>query len=55
MLEGVARRVRSGPWEGSLYRTRDGGSGASAPVRLIPYYTWNNRGRAEMSVWLPLF
>ena len=26
----------------------------TAPVRLIPYFTWGNRGASEMSVWLPL-
>ena len=24
------------------------------PIRLIPYYAWNNRGPAAMSMWLPL-
>lgn len=23
------------------------------PVKLIPYSTWNNRGNAEMTVWIP--
>jgi uncharacterized protein len=23
------------------------------PIRLIPYYLWANRGKGEMSVWLP--
>ena len=27
---------------------------ATAPVRLIPYFAWGNRGPSEMSVWLPL-
>jgi DUF1680 family protein len=27
---------------------------ATAPVRLVPYYAWGNRGAGEMSVWLPL-
>ena len=27
---------------------------ATAPVRLIPYFAWGNRGAGEMSVWLPL-
>ena len=22
--------------------------------RLIPYYAWGNRGKAEMTVWMPL-
>jgi hypothetical protein len=24
------------------------------PLRLIPYFAWDNRGESEMSVWLPL-
>lgn len=27
-------------------------SAAPAPIRLIPYYLWANRGKGEMSVWL---
>lgn len=27
---------------------------SSATARLVPYYTWGNRGAGEMSVWLPL-
>ncbi len=23
-------------------------------VRLVPYFAWGNRGRGEMSVWLPV-
>ena len=26
----------------------------TAPVRLVPYFAWGNRGAGEMSVWLPL-
>jgi DUF1680 family protein len=26
----------------------------SVDIRLIPYYTWGNRGPGEMSVWLPV-
>ena len=26
----------------------------TAPVRLIPYYAWGNRGAGEMSVWVPV-
>ncbi len=25
-----------------------------APVRLIPYFAWGNRGPSEMSVWMPV-
>ena len=24
-----------------------------ADIRLIPYYTWGNRGLGQMRVWLP--
>lgn len=23
-------------------------------IRLIPYYAWGNRGKGEMTVWMPL-
>ena len=26
----------------------------TAPVRLIPYFAWGNRGAGEMSVWVPV-
>ena len=26
----------------------------TAPVRLIPYFAWGNRGPSEMSVWMPV-
>jgi uncharacterized protein len=26
----------------------------AAPVRLIPYFAWGNRGPSEMSVWMPV-
>lgn len=28
-------------------------SETEVPVKLIPYSTWNNRGNAEMAVWIP--
>lgn len=37
-----------------LYAEVDGAELATARVRLIPYFTWGNRGASEMSVWLPL-
>ena len=32
--------------------TRSGGA-KSATMKLIPYYAWNNRGPASMTVWFP--
>lgn len=38
----------------SLYDDLDGAALTTAPARLIPYFAWGNRGRSEMSVWLPV-
>ena len=27
----------------------------ATPIRLIPYYAWDNRGFGEMRVWIPVF
>lgn len=44
----------SGDWNGKLYRPRDSKAGREIKARLIPYYAWSNRGKSEMSVWLPV-
>jgi len=40
--------------EDRLYDDVDDAELQTAPVRLIPYFAWGNRGRSEMSVWLPV-
>ena len=52
-LEGTARLLPCNSWKDTLYREV---SQTSKPVniRLIPYYAWGNRGKAEMTVWMPL-
>ena len=52
-LEGVAALADEASWQGQLYR-EIGRAGRELPIRLIPYYAWGNRGKGEMSVWLPL-
>ena len=37
-----------------LYRTLQPPTLERVQVRLIPYYAWDNRGRGEMLIWLPL-
>ena len=37
-----------------LYRTLQVPTLERVRVRLIPYYAWDNRGRGEMLIWLPL-
>ena len=52
-LEGTARLLPRNSWKDTLYREV---SQTSKPVniRLIPYYAWGNRDKAEMTVWMPL-
>lgn len=53
VLEGEARLTEAASWEDVLYREV---STRSKPVniRLVPYYAWGNRGKGEMTVWIPL-
>ena len=38
--------------DGPLYRSWTTEKTVDAPITLIPYFAWNNRGRGEMQVWL---
>ena len=38
----------------ALYEDLSDDALETVPTRLIPYYAWANRGRSEMSVWLPV-
>ena len=53
VLEGVARLASEADWTGTLYR-EVGKSDKQVKIRLIPYFAWGNRGKAEMTVWMPL-
>lgn len=54
VLEGRAE-ARPGPaWSNQLYRELPREVSRAIDVRLIPYYAWGNRGRSEMTVWMPL-
>jgi DUF1680 family protein len=52
-LSGEAKLLQNGSWENTLYRKV---STATKPIKikLIPYYAWANRGKTDMTVWLPL-
>ena len=54
VLEGRAEATRERPWTAGLYRERRRDTSKAIDLRLIPYYAWANRGRSEMSVWLPI-
>mgnify|MGYP000796500508 FL=1 len=52
-LDGTARLVDEVSWKDTLYR-EVGKADKPVHIRLIPYYAWGNRGKAEMTVWMPL-
>ena len=39
-------------WKGHLYRDASSKK-QKKTIRLIPYYAWGNRGKSEMTVWIP--
>lgn len=39
-------------WEGKLYREVSRKKN-NVKIRLVPYYAWGNRGKSEMTVWIP--
>lgn len=41
-------------WEGKLYQPLGGDAREEVTVRMIPYFAWSNRGKSEMTVWIPL-
>jgi len=51
-LEGTARLLSSNE-ANSLYREVNTHT-KPVHIRLIPYYAWANRGRTDMTVWMPL-
>ena len=38
----------------ALYRPLEDAPLRPVRARLIPYYAWDNRGRGEMLIWMPL-
>ena len=53
VLEGTARLSQEDSWKDTLYR-EVGKADKTVNIRLIPYYAWGNRGKGEMTVWMPL-
>lgn len=54
VLEGEAERVPRKDWSNQLYSPIAFKTPQKLPVRLIPYYSWSNRGKTDMTVWLPV-
>jgi DUF1680 family protein len=54
VLEGRAAARPEAAWSRALYRELPATVPTPIDLRLIPYYAWGNRGRSEMTVWMPL-
>jgi DUF1680 family protein len=54
VLEGKVEAAADRPWGDELYREFKQSATKAVDIKLIPYYTWGNRGKAEMTVWVPL-
>ena len=53
-LYGNALKFNNNEWEGQLYREISK-QNEETKIKLIPYYAWGNRGKTDMTVWLPLY
>jgi DUF1680 family protein len=54
VLEAKAEAAADRPWGNELYREFRPPAARPVNVKLIPYYAWANRGKSEMTVWMPL-
>ncbi|MFT3751534.1 MAG: glycoside hydrolase family 127 protein [Paludibacter sp.] len=53
VLDGIARLAGEDSWKNTLYRPVEK-SDKTVNITLIPYYAWGNRGKMDMTVWMPL-
>ena len=54
MIEGKGIATAGGDWSGRLYRDLSTQTPREFHLVLIPYYAWDNRGKSEMTVWIPM-
>jgi DUF1680 family protein len=52
-LEGEAMVVKKASWKNQLYKKIDADKPLMTKIKLVPYYSWGNRGHSEMTVWMP--
>ncbi|WP_343667876.1 glycoside hydrolase family 127 protein [Chitinophaga sp.] len=52
-LQGIAHLQQQQQWYNTLYQELNNNS-KPIIIKLIPYFAWANRGKSDMSVWLPL-
>ncbi|MGD9929200.1 MAG: glycoside hydrolase family 127 protein [Mangrovibacterium sp.] len=53
-LQGEVKKLGAVDWGNTLYRPVSSRNDERITINLIPYYAWNNRGKSDMSVWIPL-
>ena len=54
VMEGKVLAFPEKCWDDCLYQELLQVHGEEINIRLVPYYTWGNRGDSEMTVWIPL-
>ena len=52
-LTGDAKLLENNEWKNKLYKEVNTTT-KPVKIKLIPYYAWANRGRTDMTVWMPL-
>jgi DUF1680 family protein len=52
-LEGKVMLIPNESWTSQFYRPVNQKK-EMVSLQLVPYYAWGNRGKGDMSVWLPI-
>jgi len=52
-LEGEVLIANNSDWKDTLYRDLTPAT-KKTKIKLIPYYAWDNRGKCDMTVFLPV-
>jgi hypothetical protein len=50
-IKAQASKIDKSAWTGGLYSTEKPEM-KEIEIKAVPYYSWNNRGKGEMTVWL---
>ncbi|MBN1415279.1 MAG: glycoside hydrolase family 127 protein [Bacteroidales bacterium] len=53
-LTGEVLTAKNKNWTGQLYRKINDEKQEKAVIKFIPYYAWGNRGKGDMTVWIPV-
>ena len=53
-LAGQGQIYKTGHWSNNLYKELKPAKAENLNTQLVPYYAWGNRGKGDMSVWLPV-